>query len=140
MPVDTYDLWLDPAFKMSTRMNLTKNDDPDSAMELKQRSATALTESLLDRMPSMSGLGCLSLAPPKTFFDCPLNGRENHTHSFRSLLATAAFGAAWAFSAVAARPPPIVFERAFTHFDLVSTAVAVVMIRGTTIYLMKNCC
>ena len=80
MPVDTYDLWLDPAFKMSTRMNLAKNDDPDSAMELKQRSATALTESLLDRMPSMSGLGCLSLAPPKTFFDCPLNGRENHTH------------------------------------------------------------
>lgn len=56
LPVDDYDLWLDPAFKnaddlkellrpfdaslmkrypVSTRVNLVKNDDPDCALELK---------------------------------------------------------------------------------------------------------
>ena len=61
LPVDDYDVWLDPGFKgtddlkemlrpfeaylmkrypVSTRVNLVKNDDPDCAAELKQQSVT----------------------------------------------------------------------------------------------------
>ena len=62
MPLEHYGLWLDPAFKntddlrellrlyeaslirrypVSTRVNLVKNDDPDCALELKEKSVTA---------------------------------------------------------------------------------------------------
>jgi putative SOS response-associated peptidase YedK len=62
LPLEHYDLWLDPGFKntgdlkamllpyepslmkrypVSTRVNLVKNDDPECAMELKEQSATA---------------------------------------------------------------------------------------------------
>ena len=62
LPVENYDLWLDPGFKItddlrellrpyepslmkrhpvSTRVNLVKNDDPECAVELKQQSVSA---------------------------------------------------------------------------------------------------
>jgi putative SOS response-associated peptidase YedK len=64
LPVDDYDLWLDPGFKhtddlkellrpydatlmrrypVSTRVNLVKNDDPECAMELKGQSGDGLS-------------------------------------------------------------------------------------------------
>jgi len=62
LPIDHYDLWLDPGLKstdalremlrpyepslmkrypVSTRVNQVKNDDPDCAAELKEQSVTA---------------------------------------------------------------------------------------------------
>jgi putative SOS response-associated peptidase YedK len=62
LPLEHYDLWLDPGFKstddlrellrpyepslmkrypVSTRVNLVKNDDPDCAVELKQEAVSA---------------------------------------------------------------------------------------------------
>jgi putative SOS response-associated peptidase YedK len=62
MPLEHYDLWLDPAFKgtddlrellrpyeaslmrrypVSTRVNLVKNDYPECAMEMKEEAVTA---------------------------------------------------------------------------------------------------
>jgi putative SOS response-associated peptidase YedK len=61
LPVDNYDVWLDPGFKgtddlkamllpyepflmkrypVSTRVNLVKNDDPECAMEWKEQAVT----------------------------------------------------------------------------------------------------